>query len=204
MNDVPTPSATLGEEPTVLIAGKIDVKKRLDAYIADAVPPHVSRSRIKALIKGGAVTVNQIENNEPSYRLKLGDKICLLIPQPQEPEPQAEDIPIEVLYEDDHLIVINKSAGMVVHPAAGNWSGTLVNALLHHCGKSLAGIGGVRRPGIVHRLDKDTSGIMVVAKTDIAHANLSASICRSRKNRSAGTRLPCIGLGNIEAQFRHN
>lgn len=174
MKEGPTPLAPSGEEPTNLIAGSDDIKKRLDAYVSSAMPPHVSRSRIKALIKAGNVSVNGVANREPNYRLKLDDKISLQVPEPDEPEPQPEDIPIDVLYEDDHLIVINKAPGMVVHPAAGNWSGTLVNALLHHCSSSLSGIGGVRRPGIVHRLDKDTSGIMVVAKTDIAHAGLSA------------------------------
>lgn len=182
MNDVPTPSGSTGEGKTVLNAGPDDIKKRLDAFIAAAVPPHLSRSRIKALIKQGNVDVNGSPNREPNYRLKENDSIELVVPEPDRAEPEPEDIPLEVLFEDDHLIVINKPAGMVVHPAAGNWTGTLVNALLHHCGNSLAGIGGVRRPGIVHRLDKDTSGIMVVAKTDIAHAGLSAQFADHGRN----------------------
>jgi len=173
MNETPNPLLRQGEGQTTLIAANEDIKKRLDAFVTAAMPDHVSRSRIKALIKQGHVTVNSIAKTEPNYRLKSGDTICLEVPEPDQPVPQAENIPIEVLYEDDHLIVVNKPAGMVVHPAPGNWSGTLVNALLHHCGASLAGIGGVRRPGIVHRLDKETSGIMVVAKTDIAHQGLS-------------------------------
>ncbi len=173
MNETPNPLVHAGEDQTTLIAATEDVKKRLDAFVTGAMPSHVSRSRIKALIKQGHVTVNSHPNTEPNYRLKSGDTICLRIPEPDQPVPQPENIPIEVLFEDEHLIVVNKPTGMVVHPAPGNWSGTLVNALLHHCGVSLAGIGGVRRPGIVHRLDKDTSGIMVVAKTDIAHRGLS-------------------------------
>ena len=174
MMTVPTPSNDQGEALTEMLATPDDAKKRLDAFVAAGVPPHLSRSRIKALIKQGQVSVNGAPNKEPNYRLKVDDKICLLVPPPEDPEPEAENIPLEILFEDDHLVVINKPPGLVVHPAPGNWSGTLVNALLHHCGDSLAGIGGVRRPGIVHRLDKDTSGIMVVAKTDIAHAGLSA------------------------------
>ncbi|MCF6321540.1 MAG: RluA family pseudouridine synthase [Rhizobiaceae bacterium] len=150
MNDGPNPSRPPGEGQTELIAGEDAIKQRLDAFVTAAMPSHVSRSRIKALIKQGNVTVNGTPNREPNYRLKLNDKINLQIPEPDQPIPQPENIPLEVLFEDDHLIVINKPAGMVVHPAPGNWSGTLVNALLHHCGDSLAGIGGVRRPGIVH------------------------------------------------------
>ncbi len=182
MKETPTPLASSGEDQTMLIAAKGDVKKRLDAFVTASLPSYISRSRIKALIKQGNITVNDITNSEPNYRLKSGDRICLQIPEPDQPLPQPEDIPIEILFEDEHLIVVNKPAGMVVHPAAGNWSGTLVNALLHHCGKSLAGIGGIRRPGIVHRLDKDTSGIMVVAKTDIAHSGLSAQFADHGKN----------------------
>ena len=174
MNDVPTPYVSSGEEPTKLIADISQVKMRLDAFVAAAMPPHISRSRIKTLIKQGHVTVNGAINCEPNYRLKSADEIRLHVPEPDEPDPQPEAIPIDVIFEDDQLIVINKGAGMVVHPAAGNWSGTLVNALLHHCGNSLAGIGGIKRPGIVHRLDKDTTGVMVVAKTDLAHGALCA------------------------------
>jgi len=174
MNDVPNPSNGAGEDLSELIATEEDAKKRLDAFVTAEVPGHVSRSRIIALIKQGNISVNGQPATKPNYRLKPGDKILLQVPEPDTAIPEPENIPLEVLFEDDHLIVINKAAGMVVHPAAGNWSGTLVNALLYHCGNSLAGIGGVKRPGIVHRLDKDTSGIMVVAKTDIAHAGLSA------------------------------
>ncbi len=133
-----------------------------------------SRSRVKDLIVNGAVAINGRTETGPSLKVKTGDQIVLVAPEPVEAEPEPEDIPLTVLYEDDDLIVIDKPAGMVVHPAPGSPSGTLVNALLHHCGDSLKGIGGVKRPGIVHRLDKDTSGVMVVAKTDAAHHHLAA------------------------------
>ncbi len=174
MNDVPNPSLDTREGVKELIATNDDIKKRLDAFVTIALPAHISRSRVKNLIKQGAVDVNDSANTNPNYRLKPGDVIRLKVPEPDEAVPEPEDIPLNILFEDDHLLVINKAPGMVVHPAPCNWSGTLVNALLHHCGASLPGIGGVKRPGIVHRLDKDTSGIMVVAKTDIAHAGLSA------------------------------
>ena len=146
---------------------------RLDALLARSFPVF-SRSRVKDLIVNGAVAINGRTETGPSLKVKTGDQIVLVAPEPVEAEPEPEDIPLAVLYEDDDLIVIDKPAGMVVHPAPGSPSGTLVNALLHHCGDSLKGIGGVKRPGIVHRLDKDTSGVMVVAKTDAAHHHLAA------------------------------
>ena len=151
--------------------------KRLDAVIANK-DTRYSRSRFKSLIKEGQVSLvrpGQDERTilEPNQRVNVGDRITITMPPPEDPTPQGEDIPLEVVFEDDDLIVINKPAGLVVHPAAGNWTGTLVNALIHHCGDSLSGIGGVKRPGIVHRLDKETSGLLVVAKTDAAHKGLS-------------------------------
>src|SRR5690554_2557870 len=146
---------------------------RLDAALAKAHSV-LSRSRIKDLILTGAVSIDGKPVSEPKYRLNAGETIILLAPPPEDPEPQAENIPLDILYEDDQLIVINKPVGMVVHPAPGSPNGTLVNALIYHCGESLQGIGGVRRPGIVHRLDRDTSGVMVVAKTETAHNHLSA------------------------------
>ncbi len=139
--------------------------KRLDAWLAEEQPEH-SRARWKTLIKEKRVTVNG-EPVKPNFKLRAGDKVQWIIPKPVSTDVLAEDIPLEILYEDEHLMVINKPAGLVVHPAAGNENGTLVNALLHHC-IDLAGIGGEIRPGIVHRLDKDTSGVMVVAKTEAA------------------------------------
>ena len=146
---------------------------RLDATLAKAHSV-LSRSRIKDLILTGAVSIDGKPVSEPKYRLNAGETIILLAPPPEDPEPQAENIPLDILYEDDQLIVINKPVGMVVHPAPGSPNGTLVNALIYHCGESLQGIGGVKRPGIVHRLDRDTSGVMVAAKTERAHRHLSA------------------------------
>jgi 23S rRNA pseudouridine1911/1915/1917 synthase len=146
---------------------------RLDAVLARAHPV-LSRSRIKDLILAAAVSVNGGVVTEPNYRLKAGETIVLLAPPPEDADPLPQDIPLNILFEDDQLIVIDKPVGLVVHPAPGSPDGTLVNALLHHCGDSLQGIGGVRRPGIVHRLDKDTSGVMVAAKTEKAHKHLSA------------------------------
>jgi len=147
---------------------------RLDAFIAGAVAD-LSRVRAKSLILGGKVTIGGATIVEPRRTVKSGDRVELAVPPPLPAAPEAEQIPLDIVYEDDDLIVIDKPAGLVVHPAAGNWTGTLVNALIAHCGDSLSGIGGVRRPGIVHRLDKDTSGLMVVAKNDRAHQALAAA-----------------------------
>ena len=146
---------------------------RLDAWLAQALGGEFSRNRIKALIEQGAIKMNGTVVLEPKKKVKLGDQFELLLPEPEDPEPKGENIPIDILYEDDDVIVVSKPAGLVVHPGAGNWTGTLVNALIYHCGDSLSGIGGVKRPGIVHRLDKDTSGVMVVAKNDLAHRHLA-------------------------------
>ena len=146
--------------------------ERLDRMLAQA--SDLSRSRLKNLILEGAVTVGQRTIRDPGHRVNAGDAIIVTIPPDAPAEPQGENIPLSVVHEDDSLIVIDKPKGLVVHPAAGNTTGTLVNALIAHCGASLSGIGGVKRPGIVHRLDKDTTGLMVVAKTDKAHRALSA------------------------------
>jgi 23S rRNA pseudouridine1911/1915/1917 synthase len=146
---------------------------RLDRILA-AQLPDVSRSRHKALILSGQVAVGGATIRDPSHRVNAGTRIDLTMPPPAEAAIAGESIPLKIVYEDEELLVIDKPAGLVVHPAAGNRSGTLVNALVAHCGASLSGIGGERRPGIVHRLDKDTSGLLVVAKTDRAHRALSA------------------------------
>jgi 23S rRNA pseudouridine1911/1915/1917 synthase len=146
--------------------------QRLDRFLATALP-ELSRSRLRDLIRRGQVHGSAGTIMEPDYRVKPADCFEIALPAPEPAGPEAEAIPLKVLYEDDALIVIDKPAGLVVHPAAGHWTGTLVNALIAHCGESLSGIGGVRRPGIVHRLDKDTSGVMVVAKTDAAHHGLA-------------------------------
>ena len=146
---------------------------RLDAVLAKALPAF-SRSRIKDLILAGSAMINGQTASEPRSPVKPGDTLLLTAPPPEDADPEPEDIPLDILYEDADLIVINKPVGMVVHPAPGSPHGTLVNALLFHCRGSLPGINGVKRPGIVHRLDKDTSGVMVAAKTEAAMAHLSA------------------------------
>jgi len=150
-----------------------DVGVRLDRFLAENLGDF-SRNRIKPLIKDGHTLLNGCVCTDPSRKIRLAEVYQITIPEAVDPDPTPEDIPLDVVFEDEHLIVINKPATMVVHPAAGNWSGTLVNALLFHCGDSLSGIGGVKRPGIVHRIDKETSGLMVVAKTDAAHQGLAA------------------------------
>lgn len=145
---------------------------RLDKTLALAFPD-VSRARFQALIAEGAVTVEGVAVREPRHKVKPGEVLCVVLPEPVAAAPQPEAMALSIVYEDEDLIVIDKPAGLVVHPGAGNETGTLVNALIAHCGESLSGIGGVRRPGIVHRLDKDTSGLLVVAKNDQAHHGLS-------------------------------
>ncbi len=152
--------------------GEGDGGTRLDLFLAVRLEG-LSRSRIQALIRAGAVSDARGTLEEPGIKVKPGWSIAVVVPEPEPAIPLAEVLPLAIVFEDAHLIVIDKPAGLVVHPAAGHATGTLVNALLAHCGDSLSGIGGVRRPGIVHRLDKDTSGLLVVAKTDKAHAGLS-------------------------------
>jgi 23S rRNA pseudouridine1911/1915/1917 synthase len=149
---------------------------RLDRYLAEqteAACAHLSRTRIKSLIEEGRVTVGGEAALSASRRLAAGETVALNVPPAKPAKPQAEDIALKVVFEDEHLLVIDKPAGLVVHPARGHETGTLVNALIAHCGDSLSGIGGVKKPGIVHRLDKDTSGLLVIAKTDAAHKGLS-------------------------------
>ncbi len=167
--------AAAGTAETFEIAAPADAAgARLDRVLADALAGR-SRSFLKRLIEEGCVSDPESGRTikEPSHRVKPGERFRLAVPAAVDPEPAGEDIPLTVVYEDDWLIVIDKPAGLVVHPAPGNPEGTLVNALIAHCGDSLKGIGGVRRPGIVHRLDKDTSGLMVAAKTGAVHAALT-------------------------------
>jgi 23S rRNA pseudouridine1911/1915/1917 synthase len=146
---------------------------RLDRVLA-VLRPELSRSRLKALILAGSVTARGAPIRDPAYHVAKGDTITIDVPKAAPPEPRGEDIALDIIYEDEDIIVIDKPKGLVVHPAAGHETGTLVNALIAHCGASLSGIGGVRRPGIVHRLDKDTTGLMVIAKNDRAHQSLTA------------------------------
>jgi 23S rRNA pseudouridine1911/1915/1917 synthase len=161
-----------GERLEVTVSGD-EGFARLDRVLAVRCPA-LSRSRLKALILAGSVTVRGTPIRDPAYHVAGGDTITIDVPEAAPPEPAGEDIALDIVFEDDDIIVIDKPKGLVVHPAAGHETGTLVNALIAHCGASLSGIGGVRRPGIVHRLDKDTTGLMVVAKNDAAHASLSA------------------------------
>ena len=148
-----------------------NVKKRLDVYVSEALG--VTRSSAQGMIDEGLVTVcGKVESK--NYRLRQGDEVEIEEQEPKELNVEAENIPLDIVFEDEDIIVINKPSGMVVHPAPGNESGTLVNALLYHCKDSLSGINGVIRPGIVHRIDKDTSGLLVVAKNDESHVFLSS------------------------------
>jgi 23S rRNA pseudouridine1911/1915/1917 synthase len=162
-----------GEEERNATVGTDEAGGRLDRFLASKFS-ELGRTRLKRLILDGKVRVGGRTISDPEYRVKPAERIELAVPPPEPARPAAEKIPLDIVYEDAELIVIDKPAGLVVHPAAGNRSGTLVNALIAHCGASLSGIGGEKRPGIVHRLDKDTSGLLVVAKTDRAHRALAA------------------------------
>ena len=162
---------TQGRSEKLVVAAE-ETGERLDRVLAARVAD-LSRSRHKALILAGRVAIDGATIRDPGHRVNAGGTIMVDVPPADEAGVGPENIPLKVVFEDDELIVIDKPAGLVVHPAAGNWSGTLVNALIAHCGESLSGVGGVRRPGIVHRLDKDTTGLMVAAKTDRAHRALS-------------------------------
>ena len=160
-----------GQKLVVTVAGD-EGSIRLDRVLA-VRSPELSRSRLKALILAGSVTLKSAPVRDPAYHVASGDTITIDVPEAIAPEPAGEDIALDIVYEDDDIIVIDKPSGLVVHPAAGHETGTLVNALIAHCGASLSGIGGVKRPGIVHRLDKDTTGLMVAAKNDRAHKSLT-------------------------------
>ena len=156
-----------------LVIAAAEDGERLDRVLASHMTD-LSRSRLKTLVLAGQVTIDGTPVLDPGRKVRADDAIAIAVPAPEPATPRAEPIPLSIVYEDDAIIVIDKPKGLVVHPAAGNWTGTLVNALIAHCGDSLSGIGGVRRPGIVHRLDKDTTGLLVVAKTDRAHRKLAA------------------------------
>jgi 23S rRNA pseudouridine1911/1915/1917 synthase len=164
-------SSNSGQRLEVTVAGD-EGSVRLDRVLA-VRQPELSRSRLKALILAGSVTAGGVAIRDPAYHVAAGDTITIDVPEAVAAEPAGEDIALDIVHEDDDIIVINKPKGLVVHPAAGHETGTMVNALIAHCGASLSGIGGVKRPGIVHRLDKDTTGLMVVAKNDRAHKSLT-------------------------------
>ncbi len=174
---------------------------RLDRALAEAVPI-MSRERLKVLINAGQVERAGVAVRDPARRAKAGEVYRVAVPAPTPAHNEAQDIPLVVAYEDEHLIVVDKPAGLVVHPAAGNLDGTLVNALLHHCGGSLSGIGGVARPGIVHRIDKDTSGLMVAAKTDRTHEGLAKQFAAhsiDRRYRAIVGGRPMPPAGSVDA-----
>jgi len=176
---------------------------RLDRALALALPQH-SRERLKALVGGGRVTGPAGVLWDPALKVKGGEALTLVIPEPRASETRAQDIPLAIVHEDEALLVVDKPAGLVVHPAAGNFDGTMVNALLHHCAGRLSGIGGVARPGIVHRIDKDTSGLLVVAKTDPAHEALSRQFAAhsvDRRYTAVVAGIPVPPAGRIEASL---
>jgi 23S rRNA pseudouridine1911/1915/1917 synthase len=176
MDDSPRPPRPVGP-----VAGD-QAGTRLDKWLAGAVAD-LSRERLKTLIKQGRVRADGETITDPSYGVKPGQTFDVDVPEPTSPIPKPQEIPLVIAYEDEAVIVVNKPAGLVVHPAPGNPDHTLVNALIYHCGDSLSGIGGVRRPGIVHRLDKDTSGLMIAAKSDAAHQALAADFAARRIDR---------------------
>lgn len=166
-----------------IVAGPADDHMRLDKFLSQKLT-NLSRSRIQALIKEGQVRSGGKIISDPAHKIKSGQTYNITIPQIREVRIAAQSIPLDIVYEDKDILVLNKPPGLVVHPAAGNLDGTLVNALLAHCGDSLSGIGGEKRPGIVHRIDKDTSGILVIAKHDIAHQNISKQFADHSIERS--------------------
>ena len=176
----------------IFAADEQSAGKRIDAYLSSSAAD-ITRSAVQRLIDGGNVLVNG-KIPSKNYKLRIGDRIVLTIPDPILPEAVPENIPLNIVYEDDDLLVVNKPKNMVVHPAAGNFSGTLVNALLYYCGSSLSGINGVLRPGIVHRIDKDTSGLLIVAKNDFSHRLLAEQI----KEHSFTRKYQAVVYGNLK------
>lgn len=174
---------------------------RLDRALAAAVPT-LSRERLKSLIRSGAVEVSGKPLRDPATKVHGEESVRVAVPEPEPAHNEPQDIPLKIVFEDEHLLVVDKPAGLVVHPAAGNFDGTLVNALLHHCAGKLSGIGGVARPGIVHRIDKDTSGLLVVAKTDVAHEGLAKQFAAhsiDRRYLAIVTGVPKASEGKVDA-----
>lgn len=192
------------------VHGSIDVRLgtehagwRLDRALADALPT-LSRERLKSLIRSGALERGGQLVRDPAIKVRGDEQFVLAVPEPAPAHNEGQEIPLVVAFEDEHLLVVDKPAGLVVHPAAGNLDGTLVNALLHHCGDSLSGIGGVARPGIVHRIDKDTSGLLVVAKTDVAHEGLAKQFAAhsiDRRYLAIVSGVPKAAEGRVEASL---
>ena len=191
----------MGAEKSILITLPATAAgQRLDKALAEAVPLY-SRERLKNLVQGGRLSGPAGVIWDPATKMKGGEALTLDVPEARPSDTVAQDIPLTIVHEDDHLLVVDKAAGLVVHPAAGNYDGTMVNALLHHCAGRLSGIGGVARPGIVHRIDKDTSGLLVVAKTDKAHEGLAAQFARhdvDRRYTAVVGGVPVPPAGRIE------
>jgi 23S rRNA pseudouridine1911/1915/1917 synthase len=174
---------------------------RLDRALAAAVPT-LSRERLKALIRSGAVETKGLAVRDPALKVRGDEALRLVVPEPAPAHNEAQDIPLNIVFEDEHLLVVDKPAGLVVHPAAGNLDGTLVNALLHHCAGKLSGVGGVARPGIVHRIDKDTSGLLVVAKSDVAHEGIARQFAAhsiDRRYLAIVNGVPNAARGTVDA-----
>ena len=175
------------------IAGEDCIGMRIDKFVSECVYD-LTRSMVSKLINEKCISVNSTPVDKGSYKCRLNDIVNIYVPNPVELEAKAENIPLDIVYEDEDLLVVNKAKGMVVHPAPGNYEGTLVNALLYHCGDSLSGINGVIRPGIVHRIDKDTSGLLIVAKNDFSHLELAKQI----KEHSFYRAYQAVAYGNFK------
>ncbi len=198
MSTGPATVTVAPDRPATVTVGADMAGWRIDRALAVLLPT-LSRERVKALIGAGHVTgASGAHQRDPARKVAAGDVLTVVVPQATVADARPQDIPLTIVFEDDHLLVVDKPAGLVVHPAAGNLDGTMVNALLHHCAGRLSGIGGVARPGIVHRIDKDTSGLLVVAKTDPAHETLSRQFAAHSVERVyvavvAGTPVPAAG-----------
>jgi 23S rRNA pseudouridine1911/1915/1917 synthase len=198
----PLAPLTAPEGQQVFDVGEENAGERLDRFLGQAAAARriaLSRTRLKALIEAGEVRIDESVARDPSTRLAAGMRIAFEAPPPEDSPLVGEDLQLAVVYEDEHLIVIDKPAGLVVHPAPGHAAGTLVNALIRHCGASLSGIGGVKRPGIVHRLDKDTSGLLVVAKTDAAHQGLADLFADHGRTGSLEREYLALAWGGFDA-----
>lgn len=193
---IPTPLRNPDMSRLDFTVDPADTGVRLDKYLRDRIDD-LSRSAIAKLIEDGKVTIGD-RPAQKSARLTAGDAVSVIVDAPRPVDIIPENIPLDIVYEDDHLLVVNKPKGMVVHPAPGNYSGTLVNALMYHCGDDLSGINGELRPGIVHRIDKNTSGLLAVAKSDVAHAGLSAQIA----DHSFTREYLAVAYGNIKDDER--
>ncbi len=193
---IPTPLRNPDMSRLDFTVDPADTGVRLDKYLRDRIDD-LSRSAIAKLIEDGKVTIGD-RPAQKSARLTAGDAVSVIVDAPRPVDITPENIPLDIVYEDDHLLVVNKPKGMVVHPAPGNYSGTLVNALMYHCGDDLSGINGELRPGIVHRIDKNTSGLLAVAKSDVAHAGLSAQIA----DHSFTREYLAVAYGNIKDDER--